>query len=110
MSIHDDLMYQVEQIRNELFAIYDGNAVNEEGEEASIYDWISDQLDVEYVLDSNRQLIGTHIYCTLGGPTVYVDTRRGEIVGNWGTDHVTRWLPSEYCEMINEAFEELFDC
>lgn len=68
---------------------------SEEGENIDLIDYVSDVLDTEYILDSNFTLIGARLYITLGGPTIYVDTHDNEVVGHWGTEQVTRWLPSE---------------
>ena len=83
------------------------------GEVFSFWSWfschfyVSDVLDTEYILDSNFTLIGARLYITLGGPTIYVDTHDNEVVGHWGTEQVTRWLPSEIADEINDLLIEV---
>lgn len=80
---------------------------SEEGENIDLIDYVSDVLDTEYILDSNFTLIGARLYITLGGPTIYVDTHDNEVVGHWGTEQVTRWLPSEIADEINDLLIEV---
>ena len=102
-----------QNIANELKALYnmdddEREKLEEDGEPSDIYGYIADALDVEYTLDSNRELIGVRLYVTLGGPTAWIDTRNGEAVCAWGGDKESAWIPSEICDEINEYFAELF--
>lgn len=96
-----------ESIRNDLNKLYDGETVDEC---ESLLDYIADALDVEYTLNSNRELIGVRVYVTLGGPNCWIDTRNGEVVCCWGTDRASAWLASEVCEEIDTYFEDIFNC
>ena len=80
---------------------------SEEGENIDLIDYVSDVLDTEYILDSNFTLIGARLYITIGVPTIYVDTHDNEVVGNWGTEQVTRWLPYEIADEINDLLIEV---
>ena len=95
-----------EMIRNDVNSLYDGNAVDEC---ESLWDYIADALDVEYTLNSQRELIGVRVYVTLGGPNCWIDTRTGEVVCAWGSDKESAWLASEVCEEINAYFEEFLN-
>lgn len=77
------------------------------GENMDLYDYISDVLDTEYILDSNFTLIGARLYVALGGPTIWINTRDNEVVGNWGTEKVVRWLPYEIADEINDLLVEV---
>ena len=101
------------RIADELKALYhmdsdEREKLEEDGDTASLYDYIADALDIEYTLDSNRELIGVRLYVTLGGPTAWIDTRNGEAVCAWGVDKESAWIPSEICDEINDYFAELF--
>lgn len=100
----------LEGIRAELEAIYNGEATNEEGETASFYDYISDCLDFEYVINSNKEYKSCKIWVTLGGPNVWIDTDTHEIKLACGTDRESIWLPSEICEEIDEVMSEFYNC
>ena len=93
-----------ESIRNDLNKLFAGETV-EECE--SLIDYLCENaLDIEYTLNSQKELIGVRIYVTLGGPTCWIDTRNGEVVCAWGSDKESAWLASEVCEEINSYFEE----
>ncbi len=103
-----ELQNYVDIIAMELKEIYNGEQINDEGETTSLYDYISEVLDIEYTLSSSKELIGVKLWVTLGGPNIYIDTRAGEIVGHWGSDSARAWVPSEICEEITGYFEEIF--
>ena len=96
-------------IFDELNAIYEGRATNDDGEQASFWDYFSDPLDFEYTISSRGEYMGVRVYVALGGPNIWVDTRRGEIGGAWGCDRADRWLPSEICEEIDSVFSEYYE-
>ena len=79
------------------------------GDPCDILDYLTQNaLDIEYTLDSNRELVGVAVYVTLGGPTCYLDTRRQEVVCHWGNE-VGRWgLSGEVCDYINELERDIF--
>ena len=97
------------RIYDELNAIYEGRATNDDGEQATFYDYFDDPLDFEYTIASNGEYLGVRVYVTLGGPNVWIDTRRGEIGGARGTDRADRWLPREICDEIDEIFSEYYN-
>lgn len=79
--------------------------IDNEIDEYPFYQWISDRvLDVEYVLDSRKNLIGVILYLTFGGPTIWIDTRRHEYRSSEGWNV---YLPAEICEEINNYFAEV---
>ena len=95
-----------ETIRNDINSLYEGETVD--GCE-NLWDYIADALDVEYTLNSQRELIGVRVYVTLGGPNCWIDTRGGEVVCAWGSDKASAWLASEVCEEINSYFEDFLN-
>lgn len=113
-----DLENMVNGIAAEIFRLYDGlditedeqEAMEENGEPCSLYDYFSDALDIEFCIGPDMQFRSVRIAVTLGGPNIYVDTRRGVVEGFWGTEHYERWVPSEICDEINNIFEEYFTC
>lgn len=111
----NDLREYVERIRDEIKSLYDLTPEEverreEEGESSSLWDYFADALDVEYTIDSRGEYLGARVYVTLGGPNVWVDTRRGEVGGAWGTDRESVWLPSEICDEIDSIFCEAYEC
>ena len=71
-----------------------------------LYDWLNDQLNIECVMRSpSGDFMGAEILCCCGGPDIRVDTRWGNVEGNWGSDHFTR---SVDCNELNDLLEELY--
>ena len=104
-----ELFNYCNSIYTELNAIYEGTATNDDGEQATFYDYFQDPLDFEYTIASNGEYLGVRVYVALGGPNVWIDTRRGEIGGAWGADRADRWLPREICDEIDEIFSEYYN-
>ena len=93
-----------ESIRNDLKKLFDGEIVDEC--EGLIHYLCENALDIEYTLNSQKELIGVRIYVTLGGPNCWIDTRAGEVVCAWGTDRAAAWIGSEICDEINDFYAE----
>ena len=112
----NELKEYCESIKADIKKLYEADITDEEreeleanGEPADLWEYFADALDIEYTVSSDGQYLGARIYVTLGGPNVWVDTRRGEVAGAWGCDRASAWLPSEICEAIDEIFSELFE-
>ena len=105
----NELQNYLENIYTELNAIYEGRATNDDGEQATFYDYFEDPLDYEYTIASNGEYLGVRVYVTLGGPNVWIDTRRGEIGVAWETDREDRWLPREIRDEIDEIFSGYYN-
>lgn len=97
------------RIADELEAIAAGQAVNEDGEEMSLYDWINDALDFEYTIDSQRQYKAAKIWVTLGGPNVWVDTAERAVKLAWGTDRAEYLLDWDTCDELDNIMAEIWE-
>ena len=106
-----ELQEYCNNIREELNSIYNGTTKekNDDGEQITLYDYFMDALDIEYTIGNRGDFLGVRVYVTLGGPTIWIDTRNGEIAGAWGTERASAWLPSEIAEEINTIFEEYYE-
>lgn len=111
----DNINEYVQSIANDIKKVYDytpeeRERYEEEGEAFDLFSYFEDVLDIEYTISGNGDFLGVRLAVTLGGPNVWVDTRRGEVFGAWGTERASAWLPSEICEEINSIFEESYNC
>lgn len=76
----------------------------------NMIDYVCDNvLDVEYILNSLRELIGVKLYVTIGGPTVWIDTRTQTLNIAWGSERDTIGIYSDICEELNDIFGENFN-
>ena len=98
------LTEQVKEIANN---INDGI----EGEDGFIsgFEYLEDALDIEYIVDSNKQYLGARILVAFGGPNIWVNTRTKTVEGYWwGQRAEATYLYDEIG--LDEACEEIWGC
>lgn len=76
--------------------------------EASTYDYLSDALDIEYRVTSDAQYRSAEILISFGGPNAWIDTKTGLLVVTWWSEPVTRPLPQDFIDGLDDAAEELW--
>jgi hypothetical protein len=108
---NEQLKAYVDGIRDDLKNLYELEISDDEreereenGEPYDLYSYFNDVLDIEYTISSRGDFLGARIYVTLGGPTVWIDTREGYVKGAWGADREESWIPCEIVDEINEIF------
>ena len=73
------------------------------------FDYIADVLDINWILDSNRELKGARLLVAFGGPNIWIDTAKQTVEGHWWGDSYTASYSHD--EMgVEDACEELFNC
>jgi hypothetical protein len=88
---------------------YDFDPDNCDYDEPCASDYLKDAIDIEYAIDSRGKYIGSKIYVALGGPTIWIDTRYGNVEGRWGSSSIS-FSYDEDPMGIDDHMEELFDC
>ena len=86
----------------------DEDALNEDGEAYTAYDYVCDTLDIEYVVGSDGSFRGARLLVCFGGPNVWVNTQTDTVEGSWwGTSY-----SESYSDNIglHEACNELWEC
>jgi hypothetical protein len=80
-----------------------------EGDIISGYDYLSDALDINYIISSHKEYLGAEVLVAFGGPNIYINTKSMTISGYWGNDRV---VVSYYSDAmgIDDALEELYSC
>lgn len=76
--------------------------------EASGLDYLSDALDIQYVVNSDRSYHAARVLIAFGGPNAWVNTQTNQLEVAWWSEPVYRELPREFCEALDEALEELY--
>ena len=95
----------------EVYTLPDGEEVFERDiEPASLFDYFSDYLDIDYVIDSQKQFKAVRVMIAFGGPNIFIDTYYGEVQLYWWTEHATAKLSSDICDEIDEIFQEFYYC
>ena len=77
--------------------------LNEAYNEGTLYEYISNALEVEYTKNLRGDLKGVRILAVFGGPNIYINTGTGKIEG---------YAPGEYDEVrltpeVSEEIEEI---
>lgn len=68
-------------------------------------DWLNEQLEVSVTSTLGGVYRGAIVACTLGGPTIEVDTLTNSVNGRWGTESVS--VPLDY--VSSYALDELIE-
>ena len=79
-----------------------------ESDQLSAYDYLEDVLDIQYVVNAQREYVGARLLVTVGGPNVWIFTTTGVLEVTWD-GRVTRQLPSDFISGLDEALAELWD-
>ena len=89
-------------VAEEIEAYYNGT-INEDGEEVSLYDYVTNTLDYEVVLTSQKTVKAVRLYVTLGGPTCWIDTEEHAVICHWGTDQAECSIDWDLCNELEES-------
>ena len=76
---------------------------DEEPRQETAHDWMEGVYDIRYIVDREKRYLGAEIMVAGGGPTIWVDTWRGQVKGWWGGDKVIENFADnlgldDYCE------------
>lgn len=71
--------------------------------------YFEDALDIEYRVDSRLHYRSAIITVAVGGPSIYVDTYKGEVVGLWWSDKATAYIWHTTANAIDDACEEYYN-
>lgn len=97
----ENLINMSEFIENELIENIDNG---------TLYDYIGECLDIEFISDAHREYIGGRILVTLGGPNIWINTRTRQIEAYWWADSFYLPLENELVNELNNILEELYYC
>lgn len=97
------------RIAEEIEAYAAGQITNDEGEEMSLYDWMAEALDMEYIIDGRLVYKACRIWVTLGGPNIWVDTEERAVKLAWGTDRESYPLSWGTCDALDSIAAETWE-
>lgn len=78
-------------------------------EDSSIYDYLNDVLDIEYIVSGSLDYLGCEICLAYGGPGIYLNTREQVIKGRWWGDKTDYMLNNDLCNAVDEVMEEYYN-
>ena len=82
---------------------------HENTEILSGFDYVSDALDVDWILDHRREFKGARLLVAFGGPNIWIDTAKQTVEGHWGGDSFTASYSRDEMD-IEGACSEWFNC
>lgn len=81
----------------------------EDYEQLSIWDYMTDILDIEYRCGSDREYRSCKIMVACGGPNIYIDTAAAMVKLYWWTEYAEYPLSYAACDAIDEWAEEYWN-
>ncbi len=86
------------------------NSYENEGEQMDGFEYLSDALDIEYIISSDRKtVLGARILVAFGGPNIWINTRTRQVEGYWWGDSCI--MSYDRDEMgIEDAINDLWGC
>ena len=118
MATNNELMEMVKSVAERLDTIGDGENPYEDPSYG--YEWDEDGrtveedmapmdvfmmdevLEIRFIVDSHAEYCGALIYVTLGGPTIWVDTRAHAVKGTWGTESAEWGITSRAVDALDD--------
>lgn len=88
---------------------YDFDKEYSEYDEPCASDYLSDVLDVNYIINADKSYKGCRILVAFGGPNIWIDTVNKEVQGYWGSD---KYIQSYFNDELGvcDYFEEHYNC
>ena len=61
---------------------------------------INDSLEMNFIINTSREVIGVELLICCGGPTIRLNSRWGKITGFWGSERIEDLYRSEELDCI----------
>ena len=106
LTSQEQLQHQVDQIAKEL---NEGATCEDCGETMSGFDYIEDVLDIQYIISSKKEFLGSRILVAFGGPNIWINTQTKTVEGYWWGDKAFASYYNDEMD-IEGAVQELWDC
>lgn len=78
-------------------------------EELSLWDYLNDTLDMEWIIDSSRDYKAARFWVTLGGPSVWIDTEKKAVCLRWGGEYAEYGLLWDTAEAVDNTAAEMWE-
>jgi hypothetical protein len=80
-----------------------------EGELIDGLDYLSDALDIEYIVNAQKEYLGARVLVAFGGPNIWINTRTKEVEGYWWGDKSIQSYNRDSLD-LDSALETLYNC
>jgi hypothetical protein len=78
-------------------------------DERTLYYLLDDILDLEFTCTADRSYISAEFALGIGGPNIYVDTRRGVVKGGWGNARSEYYIDDEVKDWLDDYFYDMWN-
>jgi hypothetical protein len=85
-----------------------GDELNYDDEPISVYDYLSDALDIQYIVNSKGGYLAGRVLVAFGGPNIWVNTQTNTVEGYWWGDKAFSSFNDEIG--LDDALSELWAC
>ena len=84
MTIETETRLQdhMQQIANTLTNGF-GDELNIDNQPLDGFDYLQDALDIEYIVNKDRDYLGARVLVAFGGPNIWINTRTKLVEGYW---------------------------
>ena len=103
-SIANDITNGIKITKEDL----DYNGEYEIGDTLSGYDYLTDALDIEYTVNSDKTYKGARVLVSFGGPNIWINTLTEEIEGYWWGMNAKAPYYGDSMD-LNECLEEIYN-
>ena len=109
LSIINDIENGIPVTQQDIDGGYYDEGQYEAGDTLGAWDYIKDALDIEYIVNSEKDYRGASILVAFGGPNITINTRTQQVEAHW-------WGESCVMSYFTDAMDldgtcaELFDC
>lgn len=79
---------------------------SEDFEEPCASHYLENALDINYLVDRDKNYKSGRILIAFGGPNIWIDTYTKEVQGHWGSDEYIRG----YYLGLDDYLEEIYNC
>jgi len=102
-NVRDNVLHIIQTIEQGM------DSYEEEGQPMSGFEYLSDALDIEYVVNSKGEYLGARVLVAFGGPNIWINTRTKQVEGYWWGDSCILGYGNDEMD-IDGALEELWNC
>ncbi len=75
-----------------------------------LWDYMQDILDIDFIINSQKEYIACRICVAYGGPSIYIDTDEKAICLCWWTESAKYYLSSATVDAVNDWAENYYNC
>jgi hypothetical protein len=103
--LKDQVLHIVNQIESEEWG------ENIDGETPSAYDYLTDVLDINWILNNDKSYKGARLLVAFGGPNIWIDTNLEQVEGYWwGEKFIAQYNHCNGAIELDNACEDLMSC